>query len=128
MAEHRIVNLDGEDVDVTIWMGALPASGLIAIKLSQIRLWPCATPTRLAEKDAIQKSYGLINHTSLGWTDHPSNCRSRDSSERTHRVPHASRSVIAESAVLHVVLQGGGGGGRLPASLDRNLIEHRLLI
>jgi len=38
MAECRIVNLEGKDVDFEIWLSVMPASGLIAIQLGWIGL------------------------------------------------------------------------------------------
>jgi len=127
-AENRIVDLAREDVDVAIRIGAMPNSDLIASKLGRIELWACASPAYLSERGTPQTPHDLTNHELLGWTDHPSIWRFRDSSDREHRVPVAIQSVIPEPAILRVVLESGGGVGRLPAFLASPSIENGRLV
>ncbi len=127
-AENRIVDLAREDVDVAIRIGAMPDSDLIASKLGRIELWPCSSPAYLLERGRPQTPHDLADHELLGWTDQPSIWRFRDRSDREHRVPVAVRSVIPEPAVLQVVLESGGGVGRLPAFLASPLIEQGRLV
>jgi len=122
-AENRVVDLAREDVDVAIRIGAMPDSDLIASKLGRIELWACANPSYLSERGTPQMPHDLTNHELLGWTDQPSIWRFKDSSGCEHRIPVAVRSVIPEPAVLQVVLESGGGVGRLPAFLASPSIE-----
>ncbi|NVN03936.1 MULTISPECIES: LysR family transcriptional regulator [Asaia] len=127
-AENRIVDLAREDVDVAIRIGAMADSDLIASKLGRIELWPCASPSYLAERGMPQTPQDLANHELLGWTDQPSIWRFKDSAGREHRIPVAVGSVIPEPAVLQVVLESGGGVGRLPAFLASPLIVQGWLV
>ncbi|WP_255345451.1 substrate binding domain-containing protein [Asaia sp. SF2.1] len=108
---------------MAIRIGAMADSDLLASKLGRIELWPCASPAYLLERGRPQTPHDLADHELLGWTDQPSIWRFRDRSDREHRVPVAVRSVIPEPAVLQVVLENGGGVGRLPAFLASPLIE-----
>jgi len=127
-AENRVVDLAREDVEVAIRIGAMPDSDLIASKLGRIELWPCASPGYLLERGTPQTPHDLINHELLGWTDQPSIWRFKDSAGCEHRIPVAVRSVIPEPAVLQVVLESGGGVGRLPAFLANPSIEKGRLV
>lgn len=127
-AENRVVDLAREDVDMAIRIGAMPDSDLIAGKLGRIDLWPCASPSYLTERGTPQTSHDLTNHELLGWTDQPSIWRFKDSAGCEHRIPVAVRSVIPEPAVLQVVLESGGGVGRLPAFLANPSTEKGRLV
>jgi len=127
-AENRIVDLAREDVDVAIRIGAMPDSDLIATKLGKIELWPYASPSYLTARGTPQTPQDLANHELIGWTDQPSIWRFTDNSKCEHRVPVNVRSFIPEPAVLQVVLENGGGVGRLPAFLARPLIEQSRLV
>ncbi|WP_122039554.1 LysR family transcriptional regulator [Asaia bogorensis] len=127
-AENRVVDLASEDVDVAIRIGAMPDSDLIASKLGRIELWPCASPSCLTERGTPQTPQDLANHELLGWTDQPSIWRFTDNSKCEHRVSVNVRSVIPEPAVLQVVLESGGGVGRLPAFLASPLIVQGRLV
>ncbi|GBR02429.1 LysR substrate-binding domain-containing protein [Asaia lannensis] len=127
-AENRIVDLPKEDIDVAIRIGVMSDSDLIASKLGGIELWPCASPSYLSERGTPRTPYELADHELLGWTDHPSIWCFRDSSACDHCVSVAVGSVIPEPAVLQVILENGGGIGRLPDFLARSLVEQGRLV
>lgn len=76
--ENRIVDLAREEVDVAIRIGALPDSDLIARKLADIALWPCASPAYLARNSVPATPDDLARHVLLGWSDLPSEWRFTD--------------------------------------------------
>jgi DNA-binding transcriptional LysR family regulator len=117
--ENRIVDLAREEVDVAIRIGALPDSDLIARKLGDIALWPCASPAYLARNGVPQTPADLAGHTLLGWSDQPSEWQFVDRAGAIHRVAVPIGTLVPEPAVLQVLLEGGVGIGRLPDFLAR---------
>jgi DNA-binding transcriptional LysR family regulator len=117
--ENRIVDLAREEVDVAIRIGALPDSDLIARKLADIALWPCASPAYLARNSVPATPDDLARHVLLGWSDLPSEWRFTDAAGGTHRVAVPVGTLVPEPAVLQVLLAGGVGIGRLPDFLAR---------
>ena len=117
--ENRIVDLAREEVDVAIRIGALPDSDLIARKLGDIALWPCASPAYLARHGVPAAPDDLAGHVLLGWSDLPSEWRFTDAAGQTHRISVPVGTLVPEPAVLQVLLAGGVGIGRLPDFLAR---------
>jgi len=126
--ENRIVDLAREEVDVAIRIGRMPNSDLIACKLGDIELWPCASPAYLARHGTPQVPEELAYHTLFGWTDHLSTWIFRDGARRDYRVPIPVGSVVPEPAVLQVLLESNAGIGRLPDFLARPAVERGALI
>ncbi|GBQ86608.1 LysR family transcriptional regulator [Gluconobacter albidus NBRC 3250] len=126
--ENRFVDIAREDVDVAIRIGTMPNSDLIACKLGQIALWPCASPAYLAQRGAPDTPADLASHVLFGWTAQPAIWRFQDMQKREHSVSVPDGSVVPEPAVLQVLLEHGAGIGRLPDFLARPAIERGTLI
>ena len=126
--ENRIVDLAREDVDVAIRVGQMADSDLMARKLGSIELWPCASPSYLAERGTPTTPQELNDHTLIGWTDRPSEWTFTVSGEQ-HRVLVPVGNIVApEPAVLQLLVAAGVGIGRLPDFLARALVARRELV
>jgi len=58
----RVVNLIDEGVDVAIRIGQLPDSGLIAVKIGEVRRVACASPAYLSHRKPIREPADLSAH------------------------------------------------------------------
>lgn len=58
----RVVNLIDEGMDVAIRIGHLPDSGLIAVKIGEVRRVACASPAYLSRRKAIREPADLAVH------------------------------------------------------------------
>lgn len=58
----RIVNLIDEGMDVAIRIGHLPDSGLIAVKIGEVRRVACASPAYLSRRQPIREPGDLAAH------------------------------------------------------------------
>lgn len=127
-AENRIADLANEDVDVAIRIGVMRDSDLIARKLGGIALWPCASPSYLSRNGTPVVPSDLAGHTLIGWSDQPSIWRFHDHANRESRVSVGVGTVVPEPAVLQILLEQGGGIGRLPAFIARPAVAQGRLV
>lgn len=63
--EDRMVDMIAENIDVSIRVGYLPDSTLIARKLGDVSLVLCATPTYIENAPQLHKPSDLLNHHCL---------------------------------------------------------------
>ncbi|MDQ6990200.1 MAG: LysR family transcriptional regulator [Mariprofundaceae bacterium] len=63
--EDRIVDMIAENIDVTIRVGHLPDSSLIARKLGELSWILCATPEYLKHAPPLEKPSDLVHHRCL---------------------------------------------------------------
>ncbi|MGF1767326.1 LysR family transcriptional regulator [Enterovibrio makurazakiensis] len=63
--EDRVVDMVAENIDVSIRVGYLPDSTLIARKLSDVSWVLCASPTYLETAPSLDKPSDLLNHPCL---------------------------------------------------------------
>lgn len=126
--ENRVVDLARDEVDVAIRVGRLADSDLMSRKLGSIELWPCASPSYLAERGSPAKPEGLTSHALFGWMDRPSEWAFTGVGGERHLVPVPVGTVAPEPAVLQLLVAGGAGIGRLPDFLARPLIARGELV
>ncbi|WP_245528423.1 substrate binding domain-containing protein [Gluconobacter morbifer] len=112
--KNRIVDVAREDVDVTIRIGALPDSGLIARRLGAIALWLCASPVYLRQHGIPETPSDLTSHTLLGWTDRPESWRFTNMQGQDDIISVPVGSTVPESAALKILLKINMGTGGLP--------------
>ena len=112
--DNRPVDLLTEQIDVSIRIGPLRDSELIARKLGTIELWPCASPAYLAARGIPSTSDDLLHHTLIAHVDRRVPRRMRTPSGETREIETEPGTVIPEPAVTKVMVLGGAGIGWLP--------------
>lgn len=112
--DNRPVDLLTEQIDVSIRIGPLRDSELIARKLGTIELWPCASPAYLAVRGTPAKLDDLLHHMLIGHFDRRAPLRMRTASGEVREIETEPGTVIPEPAVTKVMLLGGAGIGWLP--------------
>ncbi len=126
--DNRMVDLLTEDIDVSIRIGPLRDSELIARKLSTIELWPCASPAYLQSRGTPQVVDDLSAHTLIAHADRHGSWNFRTASGELRQVDTQPGTVIPEPAVLLTVLEQGAGIGWLPDFHARASIEAGTLV
>lgn len=112
--DNRAIDLLTEEIDVSIRIGPLQDSELIARKLGTIELWPCASPAYLAEHGTPDTVNDLLKHRLIAHSDRRSPWRMRSPSGEVLEIETEPGTVIPEPAVTKVMLVGGAGIGWLP--------------
>lgn len=112
--DNRPVDLLTEEIDVSIRIGPLKDSELIARKLGTIELWPCASPAYLAEHQMPATVEDLHKHRLIAHADRRISWRLQDASGTIREIETEPETVIPEPAVTKIMLLGGAGIGWLP--------------
>ncbi len=112
--DNRPADLLTEEIDVSIRIGPLRDSELIARKLGTIELWPCASPAYLAERGTPMTLDDLLHHTLVAHFDRRAPLRMRTPSGAVREIETEPGTVVPEPAVAKIMLQGGAGIGWLP--------------
>lgn len=112
--DNRPVDLLTEEIDVSIRIGPVRNSELIARKLGTIELWPCASPAYLAEHGTPETIDDLLQHKLIAHSDRRIPWRMRSPSGAMREIETEPGTVIPEPAVTKIVLLGGAGIGWLP--------------
>jgi DNA-binding transcriptional LysR family regulator len=112
--DNRPVNLLTEEVDVSIRIGPLRDSELIARKLGTIELWPCASPAYLAARGAPENLNDLMSHALIAHADKKVSWGMRTPSGAFRSIETELWTVVPEPAVTKTMLIGGAGIGWLP--------------
>lgn len=63
---NRVVNLVDEGVDVAVRLAPLPESGIIAVRLGEVRKLTCAAPSYLERCGAPEQPAALARHICIG--------------------------------------------------------------
>lgn len=99
----RIVNLAEEGIDVALRIDDLPSSGLIALRVGEVRRVVCASPNYLAARGVPQTPADLVNHKiiAIGCTSHGIDWRfGRDQPERVRLKPRLFVSNVGAALEL----------------------------
>ena len=126
--ENRVIDLERDEADVAIRIGALEDSDLRARRLGSIELWPCASPSYLATHGEPKTVATLADHRLFGWFDGPSAWTFTAPDGRVETVQVPPRTVVPEPIVFQAMLVRGVGIGRLPDFLARPLVESGQLV
>jgi DNA-binding transcriptional LysR family regulator len=105
----RVVNLVEEGFDVALRIGPLPPSGLVALRVGQVRRVICGAPAYFAERGRPQVPGDLASHriVSIAPLDADRQWRMGQHGERTVRVdPRLAVSSVA--AAIEIVRRGWG--------------------
>lgn len=112
--DNRIVDLLTEDFDIAIRIGPLADSGLIARRLTTLKLWACASPTYLARKAPITCPKDLLGHVLLAHGHKQEKWRFSTAAGVESEVELSASTVIPEPDVVRTMLLAGAGVGMLP--------------
>ncbi|TCU63299.1 LysR family transcriptional regulator [Bradyrhizobium sp. R2.2-H] len=106
----RIVNTVHENIDVSIRIGSLPDSNLIATRVGSVRFVLCASPGYLAKRGHPSDPAELASHDCIGVDSHSAQKSwkfVKDGSEVT--VPIRSRLTVSDSeAAVEAAVAGAG--------------------
>ena len=112
--DNRLADLLTEEIDVSIRIGPLRDSELIARRLGAISLWACASPAYLAARGTPASLDDLSAHTVIAHADRPTPWRVRTPSGAVRMTQTDPGVVIPEPAVVKTMLVGDVGIGWLP--------------
>ncbi len=126
--DNRPVDLLTEEIDVSIRIGPLRDSELIARKLGTIELWPCASPSYLATHGTPRTVDDLLSHKLIAHTDRLVPWRIKTPSGAIRELTTEPGTVIPEPAVTRIMLLGEAGIGWLPDFDARALVERGELV
>ena len=132
--DNRPIDLLMEEIDVSIRIGPLVDSDLIARKLTTIALWPCASPGYLSVRGTPKTIDDLSAHTLIAHFDRRTPWTMRTPSGAIRELRTEPGTVIPEPAVVKTMLIAGAGIGWLPqfdaadalanGALERILPDH----
>lgn len=112
--DNRMVDLLTEEIDVSIRIGPLRDSELIARKLGTIELWPCASPAYLADRGTPRTVEDLLDHRLIAHTDRRIPWSIRTPSGAVHEIQTEPGTVIPEPTVAKIILLAGAGIAWMP--------------
>jgi DNA-binding transcriptional LysR family regulator len=106
----RVVDTVEENIDVSIRIGTLPESNMIATRIGSIRLVVCASPTYLAAKGRPQTPDQIGDHdcVAINSIDSPNAWKFRKG-KRDHLVPIRSRLCVNTSEAAVIAAISGAG-------------------
>jgi DNA-binding transcriptional LysR family regulator len=113
--ESRSADLVAEAVDVAVRMGPLSDSGLVAVKLGEMRRYLCAAPAYLERRGAPRSIDEVVTHDTV---DMPGpNGRPRpwifSRGSETVRIEPTARISVNEALTIHRLVSNGAGVGIL---------------
>ncbi len=112
--DNQPVELLAGDVDVAIRIGPMPDSELIARRLATLELWPCASPTYLAEAAPIAVPDDLLTHRLIAHADRRQRWGFRLPTGAVADIEFGPGTVVPEPDVVRTMLLGHAGVGMLP--------------
>lgn len=126
--ENRIIDMPVEAADLVIRIGILPDTGLIARKLTPIKMWVCASRVYLAAHGTPATIAELADHHLIAGFDRVMTWTFRMADGSTEAIEVQPYTVIPEPAALQIVLVGGAGIGRLPGFLAQQAVADGTLV
>jgi DNA-binding transcriptional LysR family regulator len=129
----RLVNVIDEGMDVAVRIGHLPDSGLIAIKVGEVRRLLCASPGYLAQREPPRAPTDLKSHDCISfnamtpsdvWTFAP---RGKENASKQVRV-FPRLTVTEAEAAIGAAVDGHGVTRVLSYQVERELKARRLKV
>lgn len=111
---NRVVNLAEEGVDAALRLASLPDSGLVAVKLGQMRRLLCAAPAYLDRSGRPETPGDLSQHLCLGTEDGAEHEKWQFVDRRTGRLRPLSTAIQprlalnSAAAAIGAAVRGGG--------------------
>lgn len=125
--DERINMLSGE-FDLTIRIGAMADSMLVARRIRSTELWTCASPSYLAERGTPQTLEDLSDHDLIGRPDKLLSWLSGDTAFGKSTTDNLGRVRTPGTDVVEKILIHHGGIGLLPDYLAMPAIAHGELV
>ena len=126
--DNRNADLVREDIDVSIRIGPLRDSELIARKLTTMYLWPCASPSYLQTRGTPLTVDDLLGHTLIAHAERSGPWQIKTPSGDLRDVETVPGTVVPEPAVVKTMLLGGAGIGWLPDFNARDALTEGSLV
>lgn len=126
--ENRLIDLPVEKADVTIRIGPLVDSELIARRLATFELWACASPAYLANQYKVGRPADLLQHTLISHADRSELWSFNSSEHGLEQIEVRAGTVIPEPQVLKTMLINHAGIGLLPDFHARDAIRNKTLV
>jgi DNA-binding transcriptional LysR family regulator len=126
--ENRLVDIQIEKIDVAIRIGLLENSDLIARRLANFELWPCASPGYLNARPPIVSPADLHRHTLLAHADRRETWQFRTAGGGVRDIEVDPGCVVPEPDVLKTMLLADAGIGLLPDFHAADAIEDGRLV
>lgn len=128
--ESRTADLVGEAVDVAVRLGPLPDSGLVAVKLGEMRRCLCVSPAYVARRGTPASLEDLSQHDTI---EMPSpDGRNRpwvfSNGDEVVRVDHTPRIAVNEALTISRLVLNGAGIGILSGYICRPHVADGTLI
>lgn len=113
--ESRSADLVAEAVDVAVRLGPLPDSGLIAVKLGEMRRYLCAAPSYLERRGAPCSIDDIVGHDTIDMPGPNGRARPWTFSRggETIRIETKPRISVNEALTIHRLVSNGAGLGVL---------------
>ena len=113
--ETRTADLVADAVDVAVRLGPLPESGLVAVRLGQMRRYLCAAPAYLARRGTPHSLESIAEHDLIAMAAPDGRARPWTFSRggETVRVEIKPRASINEALMIHRMVFNGAGVGLL---------------
>jgi LysR family transcriptional regulator for bpeEF and oprC len=113
--EGRAADLVGESVDVAVRLGPLPDSGLVAVKLGEMRRYLCGAPAYLERRGMPKSIEDLVRHDTIDMLSLDGRARPWASSrgEETIRLETKPRISVNEALTIHRLVSNAAGLGLL---------------
>lgn len=113
--ESRPADLVAEAVDVAVRLGPLPDSGLVAVKLGEMRRYLCAAPAYLERCGSPKTIEDVAHHDTIDMPAPDGRARpwSFTSGTRTIRLETKPRISVNEALTIHRLVINGAGLGNL---------------
>lgn len=127
VSDERI-DMRAAEIDLTIRIGPLPDSDLVARRLRSTELWACASTSYLSVRGTPTTASDLAGHDLIGPSDRMLKWLTEGSQElKLSEVADPRVATIASDIVI-AILVGGGGIGRLPDYLAKPALERGELV
>lgn len=129
----RVVNLIDEGVDVALRIAPLPDSGLIALRLGEVRRVLCASPEYLARKPAVVEPADLAKHDCIAVVQSSPNEIWSFPALSGCRIARCVRIrprliVNADEAAVNAAVAGEGIIRTMSYKIDREVRDGRLIV
>ena len=113
--ESRSADLVAEAVDVAVRLGPLPDSGLVAVKLGEMRRYLCAAPAYLERRGRPRSLDDLAGHDTIDMPGPDGRARAWTFSRagETVRIETRPRLSVNEALTIHRLVSNGAGLGVL---------------
>jgi len=113
--ESRTADLVAEAVDVAVRLGPLPDSGLVAVKLGEMRRYLCAAPAYLERRGTLHSIDDIRGHDTIDMPGPDGRTRPWTFSRggETLRIETRPRLSVNEALTIHRLVSNGAGLGIL---------------